>query len=288
METLMRKLFAFILALVLLCASSSAVLADSKAPGLGDKMPDFSVTTIDGSKFTLSEVLKEKQLVLVNLWFSGCTPCRLEFPFMQAAWEKYQDRVTVVALSVDPRDTPAVLREYTKDVGMTFAVGQDTPGLSETFHIFSYPTTMLVDRFGNIVYIGAGSILDEGVFTSLFDQFLGEDYSETKVQAAQAVFPENRYSVLFLDKDYHGVADCSVSFCTDTSCVPVTSNAQGAAVFDGEPQEYHVQLVDYPEEYTQLYIGNIEDDWKVGEDKDFYTSKKGGMIIILMYKDGEI
>lgn len=84
------------------------------------------------------------------------------------------------------------------------------------------------------------------------------------------------------------MADCSVSFCTDTTCYPVTSNAQGAAVFDGEQQEYHIQIVDYPEEYTQLYIGSIEDDWKVGEDKDFYTSKKGGMIIILMFKDGEI
>lgn len=284
----MKKVFAFLLALALLCTASTAVFAESEVPGLGDEMPDFSVTLVDGSTFILSEVLKEKQLVLINLWYSKCTPCRLEFPFMQAAWEKYRDQVSVVALSVDPSDTPDVIRDYMKDVRLALPMGQDTPSLSYQFNPIGFPTSILVDRFGKIVYIGAGSILDEGVFTSLFDQFLGDDYTETKVKDTVAEFPKNRYSVLFLDKDYHGVADCSVSFCTDTTCYPVTSNAQGAAVFDGEQQEYHIQIVDYPEEYTQLYIGSIEDDWKVGEDKDFYTSKKGGMIIILMFKDGEI
>ena len=282
----MRKIFVFLLVLALLCVSSSAVFADGKAPGLGDKMPDFSVPTLDGSKFTLSEVLKEKQLVLVNLWFSRCDPCRMEFPFMQAAWEKYQDRVAVIALSVDPYDTPAVIRKYMKDVGVTFAMGQDTVNLSGRFNLMGYPTSILVDRFGNVVYKGTGTILEEGIFTSLFDQFLGDDYTETKVITGEAKSPENRYTVLFLDEDLHGVEDCAVSFCTDTSCIPVLSNAQGAAVFEGEPQKYHVQVTDYPED-TVLYLGSLDDTWSLGDEDDFYTGTKGGMAIIIVYKPGE-
>ena len=285
MDDPVKKIFAVMLTLALLCLFSSAALAEGKAPGPGDKMPDFSVATADGSTFTLSEVLKERQLVLVNLWFASCVPCRVEFPFLQSAWEKYRDRVAVIALS--PYDSPDAIRAYMKDVGITFAMGQDEPDLTGRFKPEELPASILVDRFGNIVYFDTGCILDEGVFTSLFDQFLGEDYTETKVLTGTVQSPGTRYTVFFLDKDLHGVEDCAASFCTDTSCVPVTSNAQGVAVFDGEQREYHVLLIDYPEEYTELKVGGLDDTWRAGDEGDFYTGTEGGAVIILMYKTGE-
>ena len=48
--------------------------------GLGDVMYDFTVTTPDGTKVTLSEMLAEKKMVLLNFWYTSCSWCVTEFP----------------------------------------------------------------------------------------------------------------------------------------------------------------------------------------------------------------
>ena len=55
--------------------------------GLGDVMYDFTVTNQAGEEITLSEVLAEKKMVLLNFFFTTCSPCITEFPYMQEAYE---------------------------------------------------------------------------------------------------------------------------------------------------------------------------------------------------------
>ena len=63
---------------------TSALIPDESLSGatlgLGDVMYDFSITTPAGDTVTLSEVLKEKEMVMLNFWFSTCGPCANEFP----------------------------------------------------------------------------------------------------------------------------------------------------------------------------------------------------------------
>ena len=54
---------------------------------LGDVMFDFTVTASDGKEYTLSELLKEKDAVVLNFWYLNCAPCRMEFPYLQEAYE---------------------------------------------------------------------------------------------------------------------------------------------------------------------------------------------------------
>ena len=50
---------------------------------LGDVMYDFTVTTPDGEKITLSKMLEEKKMVLINFWYTSCSWCVTEFPYME-------------------------------------------------------------------------------------------------------------------------------------------------------------------------------------------------------------
>ena len=104
--------------LVSLCLGSVAV-AESTFYQLGDKMDDFTVTTYDGRSLTLSEVLKEKDAVLINFWATWCGPCRQEFPFMEEAYQQYTDKVEIIALSVEPTDTNDVLAAFAAEQGVT-------------------------------------------------------------------------------------------------------------------------------------------------------------------------
>lgn len=181
------KLLALMLALCLLAAPAPAEESPESLvySHLGEALADFSVTTIDGGVFSLSEALQEKDLVLINLWATWCGPCREEFPFLEEAYEQYQEDVAVIALSVEPEDTDEVLADFAESFGLTFPVGSDTGvGLGDIYAIAGIPTSLAVDRFGNVAFIEIGSQPSASSFTRLFDAFLGDDYTQSTVLEA--------------------------------------------------------------------------------------------------------
>ena len=146
---------------------------------LGDKIDDFTVTTYDGKEISLYQLLEEKEMVLVNLWATWCGPCGMEFPAMQQAYEKYQDKVEIVALSTYEMDTDDVLADYAQQKGMTFCVARDTAGVASRIFHTGIPTSFIVDRFGTICLIETGAMTDPGIFTKVFDLYTAEDYAES-------------------------------------------------------------------------------------------------------------
>lgn len=176
-----RTLLSLVLALCL-CLGSFAFAEDEVVIyQLGDKIEDFTVTTWDDKTVTLSEILKEKEMVLINIWATWCGPCRSEFPFMQEAYTQYSDKVEVVALSCEETDTPDVLAGFVADMGLTFPVAQDTPDFATKFNVTGIPTSIAVDRFGTICFIESGALPDVASFNRLFDAFLGDGYDESVV-----------------------------------------------------------------------------------------------------------
>ncbi len=181
-EDRMMKRFRMIVALMLVLfmgMNAVAAAAETIYYQKGDQIEDFTVTTCDGKTFTLSEVLKEKEMVLINIWATWCGPCRREFPYMEQAYEQYADKVEIIALSCEPTDTDDVLTEFAAEMGLTFCLSQDTTEFAAKFGVTSIPTSIVVDRFGTICFIEAGSMPDADSFARLFDAFLGEDYTES-------------------------------------------------------------------------------------------------------------
>ena len=178
----MRKLSLFLLAVALLASACMACVAEGPAQLLGQPFPDFTVQTVDGGTFTLSEALKDHDMVLVNFWATWCYYCELEFPFLEEAYGQYSDRVAVIALSGEPTDTDEVLGEYARSHGLTFPIGNGTDtGLVETYSYQGFPTSVVVDRFGNVAFIEVGAMDAAERFAALFEYFLRDDYTQTEV-----------------------------------------------------------------------------------------------------------
>ena len=176
-----QNLLAVVLALLMLGSCAAFAEEEFFFYELGGQINDFTVTTWDGQTVTLSEVLAEKDMVLINIWATWCGPCRNEFPFMEEAYKQYSDEVEIIALSCEPTDTPDVLAEFVTEMGMTFKVAQDSVGLAERFAVSSIPTSIVIDRNGTICYWETGSLPDVGSFTRLFDVFVAEDYTEPQI-----------------------------------------------------------------------------------------------------------
>ena len=177
----MKKISLLLVTLLMLCVGT--VMAESAIrPGsytLGTKIQDFSFTTYDGQEVVLSEVLKEKDMVLINIWASWCNPCRMEFPYMQEAYAQYQDQVEIIALSCETTDTAATLTQFAKEYGLTFKIGQDPVNFLAALNMNSIPVSLVVDRFGVICFIEAGAQTSADAFTRLFDVYVGDDYTES-------------------------------------------------------------------------------------------------------------
>lgn len=168
---------------------------------LGDVMRDFTVTTSDGNTWTLSEALKDKDMVLLNFWFSQCGPCGNEFPYMNSSYEKYKDDVEVIALTHDPRDTQSVVANYKESMGLTFPMASEDLGFKTAFNLQNYPTSVVVDRYGVICLVHVGAIVSEYPFTSIFDYFTADNYVQKIFQNPEELTPTEKPNVTMPSSD---------------------------------------------------------------------------------------
>ena len=144
--------------------------------GLGDVMYDFSVVTPAGETVVLSEMLAQKDVVLLNFWYTTCTYCVAEFPFMEQAYQTYQEDVGIIALN--PFEDGNAISSFQAQYGLSFTMAQCQPAWATTFGVSGYPTTVAVDRYGVICMIEAGGITSLRPFTCMFDHFTGDDYEQ--------------------------------------------------------------------------------------------------------------
>ncbi|MBQ6431501.1 MAG: TlpA family protein disulfide reductase [Oscillospiraceae bacterium] len=229
-------------------------------------LEDFTVTTIDGGSFTLSAALEEHELVLINLFATWCPPCRMEFPYLQEAWEQEQDRVAVIALSVEADDTVGELQDYAAELGLSFPIGRESGVGLERFAANGIPTTVLVDRTGRIAAVEVGALSSTQDFLELFDEYSGADYNPNLC---------TYYIYAYGAADYADVEGVVINFCTDTTCTPVTTGADGAAVFTGVPARYHVQVVTVP------------DGWVLTGDSEWTTEPYSQIVWLPLQEDGQ-
>ena len=131
-----------------------------------DTLPsvDFTLTDQFGNSHTLSDY--KGKTVFLNFWATWCPPCRREMPDIQKLYEKYQaeEDPEVVILGVAAPDygdegSREEIARFLEENGYTYPVVMDEGGeLFMTYGVFSYPTTFMIDRDGNVFGYAAGQL----------------------------------------------------------------------------------------------------------------------------------
>lgn len=147
---------------------------------LGDVMYDFTATTVDGKEFTLSEILAEKELVVINFWATWCGPCKAEFPAMSNALLEYADLVDSIAVSTTDSKS-SILSDSNKTYDKNkHAINFAASGEGDLATLFNagavVPQTFMVDRYGVVVFSHSGSMTETRDWTVRFNKFLGDGY----------------------------------------------------------------------------------------------------------------
>ena len=163
--------------------------------GLGDVMYDFTVTATDGREIKLSELLKTKDLVVLNFWYTTCSWCIEEFPLMQDAYTRYSKDIAIIALDPYSEDTLIDIKNFQAEMGLTFDVAQDPTTLSRAFGVEGYPTSVLVDRYGVISLIVPGAITSQRAFDVVFEHFTAENYEQKLIVDYSEIVPKEKPNV---------------------------------------------------------------------------------------------
>ena len=126
--------------------------------------PDFTLTSLDGERYTLSKL--RGKVVLVNFWATWCAPCRQEIPDLSRLHTRYKDRdFMVLGISMDeisPKKIQKFARNYKISYPVLHGPQSELGKISKSYGgIQAIPTTFLIDKQGNIRarYIGARSEL---------------------------------------------------------------------------------------------------------------------------------
>ncbi|MEJ7558424.1 MAG: TlpA disulfide reductase family protein [Pedobacter sp.] len=134
---------------------------DIELPGSMDGVlaPEFEGTTLGGKPIRLSK-LKGKVVVL-NFWFIACVPCRLEITPLNTVVQQFKGK-DVVFLSI-AREKESDLKKHLESTSFLFQTIADPNSAigNKTFHLFGYPTTLVIDKTGKIRYYALGGKINE-------------------------------------------------------------------------------------------------------------------------------
>lgn len=145
-------------ALVLASTITACPAPAPQEPGVGQPAPRYAGVTLDGTTFELAA--HRGEVVLVNVWATWCPPCRDELPELARIHRDFEpERFTVVAISVDDEDAEPRVRSLARRLDLPFPIVLDPRShATSRFLARAFPTSLLVDREGSVVWRRSGLI----------------------------------------------------------------------------------------------------------------------------------
>lgn len=116
--------------------------------------PEFSGLTADGQRVSLARL--SGRVVLLNFWATWCLECRPEMLVFERLHREFSVQGLAV-VGINAREGTATIREYAKELGLTFPLLLDPKGtVNAAYGVIGLPTTFLIGRDGRPVALAVG------------------------------------------------------------------------------------------------------------------------------------
>ncbi len=115
----------------------------------GQKAPDFSLQSTDGTKYSLHALL-ERGPVFISFFKVSCPVCQFTFPFLERLYQRLAgNQAAFLGIS---QDTVRLTREFADEYGVTFPILIDAAGYpaSNAYGLTNVPTSFLIDTDGTV------------------------------------------------------------------------------------------------------------------------------------------
>ena len=130
---------------------------------VGDTPYDFVVVATEGKAVRLYDFIEQKKPVIVYFMATWCPWCAKDYAALSKVYKDYEDKVSILSISLDLNEGLNVLMEYKKkypELQKTmFAPGQTE--ILVNYRITKTTTKYAIDKNGKLIYIGAGAFDEE-------------------------------------------------------------------------------------------------------------------------------
>jgi len=149
-----------------------ALLASGCKKKSGKAAPEFSLKDASGQTVHLSDY--RGKVVLLDFWATWCGPCKIEIPWFMEFESQFKDQgFAVLGVSMD-EDGWSVIKPYVKDRKMNYRVLLGDDKVSASYGgLDALPTTLLIDRDGDIASVHQGITMGKEEFKNAIVQLLG-------------------------------------------------------------------------------------------------------------------
>ncbi|RAM39199.1 TlpA family protein disulfide reductase [Arthrobacter globiformis] len=132
-------------------------------------------TLFNGTAVTPKDFLGK--VTVLNFWFAGCAPCRVEAPSLEALHQEFKTK-GVQFFGVNLRDEKATADAFDKTFGLTYPSFDDKDGsvllaVSGLVPPGAVPTTLVVDKQGRVASRILGEI-EKGTLKALIQSAVAE------------------------------------------------------------------------------------------------------------------
>lgn len=122
----------------------------------GSAYVPFEMTTLDGRRLT-NELCKGK-VVFMDFWFEGCRGCREEFGELNELYDSLKNNPDYIFVGVT-FDKPETLPEFIDKYKLRYPIASvSEDAIKEMNYKEGFPTKVIIDKNGNIAYLGMISI----------------------------------------------------------------------------------------------------------------------------------
>lgn len=159
---------------------------------VGDVMYDFTLqnayiydetaTSMTPERVSLAALAKDKKCIILNFFFTTCSPCRAEIPSMLEAYNERseQNDVLILGISNYATDNDSLVAGFVREFEANYYMAMDSAGIISRFpNVNAFPTTVVVDRYGVISLRHTNSEPSVQFWRNLMQTYTSDDYTNT-------------------------------------------------------------------------------------------------------------
>lgn len=139
------------------------------------EVPAWGGDTVDGERIESSDL---DGVAVLNFWYAGCPPCRVEAPDLEEVHQEYGDEVSFVGVNI--RDSAPTAASFEREFGISYDSILDV-GTKDVMSAFAgdvppsaVPTTLVLDAQGRVAARISGLLPSATTLADILDDVLAE------------------------------------------------------------------------------------------------------------------
>lgn len=147
-----------VLAICLLAGSLASGASAQVPPGPKlERLPEFSVVTLDGKKLAASDL--RGKVVLLDFWATWCVPCHVQTKILEPIHKEHGGKgVQILAANVG--EEAATVRKFLEKKPVPYPVLMDPGEVSAELGVMALPALMVIDKKGRVSFFQQGLVDD--------------------------------------------------------------------------------------------------------------------------------